>query len=308
MSASTGLVSVVIIFLNESRFLNAAIQSVLDQTWTNWELLLVDDGSTDGSSDIARDFARTSPRRVQYLEHPGHENRGMSASRNLGLAAARGEYIAFLDADDVWLPRKLDEQLSVMREHPEVGLVYGRTMLWRSWRRDGSEPSNHEFLDLGVRENAVTAPPELVFRLIENRCQTPTTCNALMRRSAALAAGGFEEDFRGMFEDQAFFLKLCLQEHAYVSGECWAWYRQRPDSFSAREQAAGRTDLERLRLLDWFDTHLQDRGLRTGPLPVALRRARRDLRWPRSSPWIGRLDWMRHRCRRALRRALGSPS
>ena len=303
MNGPTGLVSVVIIFLDESRFLNAAVQSVFDQTYPDWELLLVDDGSTDRSTGIARSHERAAPHRVRYLEHPGHENRGMSASRNLGLARAHGEYVAFLDADDVWLPRKLEQQLRIMREHPEVGLVYGRTMLWHSWRRDARRD---EFLDLGVAENAVTAPPGLVLRLLENRCQTPTTCNALVRRAAALAVGGFEKGFRDMFEDQAFFLKLCLQEHAYVSTECWAWYRQRPDSFSAREEAGGRTNTERRRLLDWFEDHLHARGVRSVELTVAVRSARRNLRWPGWSVWIGRLDGMRHRCTRAVRRVFGT--
>jgi glycosyltransferase involved in cell wall biosynthesis len=295
----------VIIFLNESRFLNAAIESVLAQTCPDWELLLVDDGSTDGSTEIACNRAQQWPGRVRYLEHPGHVNRGMSASRNLGLARGRGDYVAFLDADDVWLPRKLEEQLTIMRKHRDVGLVYGRTMLWRSWQ--AGEMSADEFLDLGVRENAVTAPPQLVFRLLENRCQTPTTCNALMRRSAVLAVGGFEDAFGGMFEDQAFFLKLCLQERAYVSTECWAWYRQRSDSFSARVEAAGHADRERLRLLDWFGEYLQSRGVPSGELAVAMRRARRDVRWGRLSRWMGHLDWMRHRCTRALRHARGTP-
>src|SRR5206468_2884667 len=78
-------VSVVVIFLNAERFLDEAIQSVMGQTYPHWELLLVDDGSTDGSSAIARGYTERQPNRVRYLEHPGHRNAGMSASRNLGL-------------------------------------------------------------------------------------------------------------------------------------------------------------------------------------------------------------------------------
>src|SRR5690606_28181582 len=97
-------VSVIIIFLDAERYLNEAIRSVFDQTVSNWELLLVDDGSSDASSTIARCHAAAMPERIRYLEHSGHENRGMSASRNLGIRTARGRYVAFLDADDVWLP------------------------------------------------------------------------------------------------------------------------------------------------------------------------------------------------------------
>ena len=123
------LVSVIIIFLNEQRFLSEAIESVLEQTCSNWELLLVDDGSTDASTGIARRYSECDAQRVRYLEHPSHTNRGMSASRNLGIQEARGEYVALLDADDVWLQDKLARQLEIMEQRPEAAMVYGATEL-----------------------------------------------------------------------------------------------------------------------------------------------------------------------------------
>src|SRR5581483_8934066 len=101
---SLPVVSVIMIFLNEEKFIEEAVHSVLSQRYDNWELLLVDDGSTDASTAIARKFAQQYPEKVRYLEHKGHTNRGMSASRNLGMHHARGKYIALLDGDDVWLP------------------------------------------------------------------------------------------------------------------------------------------------------------------------------------------------------------
>src|SRR5262245_29470593 len=105
------LVSVIIIFLNAERFIQEAIESVFAQTYKHWELLLVDDGSTDGSTEIGRQYAAHDPEKVRYLEHEAHENRGMSASRNLGIRDARGKHIAFLDADDVWFSNILAEQV-----------------------------------------------------------------------------------------------------------------------------------------------------------------------------------------------------
>src|SRR5215213_2472495 len=101
------------IFLNEERFLEEAVQSVFDQQLGDWELILVDDGSTDRSTLMARDLAARDDR-VRYFDHPGHENRGMSASRNLGVARATAPYIAFLDADDVWTSDKLADQVDVL--------------------------------------------------------------------------------------------------------------------------------------------------------------------------------------------------
>src|SRR5262245_36560058 len=94
------LVSVIIIFFDAEQFIKEAIESVFAQTYDAWELLLVDDGSTDGSPAIAERCAKRYSGKVRHLEHGGRQNRGMSASRNLGIANANGEYIAFLDADD----------------------------------------------------------------------------------------------------------------------------------------------------------------------------------------------------------------
>ena len=127
------LVSIVLIFYNEERFLPEAVESVLAQTFQSWELLLVDDGSKDGSSELAHAYARQDPTRIRYLEHPGHGNMGMSATRNLGINSARGVYLSFLDADDVWLPGKLEQQVALMRANPRAAMVVGLTEWWYGW-------------------------------------------------------------------------------------------------------------------------------------------------------------------------------
>src|SRR6476619_2393315 len=132
------LVTCIVIFLDEERFLVEAIDSVRAQTYPSWEIVLVDDGSSDRSTQIARDYAQRFPDRIRYVEHPRHETRGMSAARNLGLAHARGQYVGFLDADDTWEPNKLQEQVGLLDMRPDVAMVYGRTLLWHSWRGDAS--------------------------------------------------------------------------------------------------------------------------------------------------------------------------
>ena len=104
ISPSAPLISVLIPLYNEGshvRELLSDLNSALQQTGCRFEVLLVDDGSSDGSTTIASSYLDQHPRRVRYLEHSGHANRGMSASRNLGIRNARGAYIAFLDADHV---------------------------------------------------------------------------------------------------------------------------------------------------------------------------------------------------------------
>jgi glycosyltransferase involved in cell wall biosynthesis len=290
---SSSLVTVIMIFLNAGKFIDEAIASVTGQTHTEWELLVVDDGSTDASSAIARRWADSQPGKIRYLEHPGHENRGMSASRNRGLQEARGEFVAFLDADDVWLPRKLEEQLAVMRLQPRAAMVYGRTEIWFSWTGEETDRGRDHTLDLGVPRDTLVEPPALLLLLLENRVQNPTTCSVLLRREVFDQVGGFQDAFRGMFEDQAFFNKVCLKFPVYVSGHVWARYRQHPESCCAGAEAAGTSEAARLPLLRWIRRYFADQHVRD---PRLLRALDNELYSASPPAWIG----LRTQARRLL--------
>jgi glycosyltransferase involved in cell wall biosynthesis len=288
-------VSVIMIFLNAAAFLEEAIASVFAQTYPHWELLLVDDGSTDASTAIAQHWSGLHPGRVRYLEHPGHANLGMSASRNRGLLEAHGRFIALLDADDVWLPRKLSEQLTVLEAQPRAAMVYGRSELWWSWTGRVEDQERDHMLPLGVPADTLVEPPTLLRLLVENKVQTPTTCNVLLRRALCESVGGFQDDFRGMFEDQVFFAKVCLEFPVYVSGTCWARYRQHPQSCCALASAQGSDRADRLRFLRWLKAYFAERRVSHAGLREALKREL----WPLEHPLLVSLSktW-----RRTLRR------
>jgi glycosyltransferase involved in cell wall biosynthesis len=269
-------VSVITIFLDEERFLAEAIDSVRAQTFPDWELVLVDDGSHDRSTAIAQSYADADPSRVRCLHHPGHENRGMSASRNLGLEAARGELVAFLDGDDVWLPQKLAEQIEIMDARPRAGLVYGRTLIWHGWRPTPTAADFH--YPLGVEPDRLYEPPRLFNVLMRNRAQTPTTCNALMRRSVVESVGGFVDSFTGTFEDQVFFSKVLLAHPAYVDGRTWAKYRQHDASHSMRAPGPMAELRSRLRFLSWLRSYVAAAGGAPPSARIAISRAVLDTR------------------------------
>src|SRR5260370_25788434 len=157
------LVSAIIIFYNPpEEFFREAIASVFAQTYDRWELLLVDDGSTNGTSEIAQAFARSQPNKVRYLHHEGQANKGMSATRNLGIAHARGECIAFLDADDVWLRQKIEHQVAILAVHPEVSMVFGSSLYWHSWTGKTRALRRDFIPELGVTPDTVQPPPLLL--------------------------------------------------------------------------------------------------------------------------------------------------
>lgn len=108
-----GLVSIVTPLYNSERFLMETFLSVAGQSYQNWEMIIVDDCSSDGSLGLARSICKMD-RRVRLI---CSESNGAAAARNMAIKAAQGRYIAFLDSDDVWLPNKLERQVGFMREH-----------------------------------------------------------------------------------------------------------------------------------------------------------------------------------------------
>jgi glycosyltransferase involved in cell wall biosynthesis len=249
------LVSAVTIVRDGVRFLAEALESALGQSYSDLELVVVDDGSTDRSAEIAGRYVKSEPGRVRLVRQPDGVSRGMSAARTLGVRAARGDFIGFLDADDLWLPEKIAEQVAAFEAHPQAGMVYCRTLMWHSWDPNGSR-SDYSY-DLGVEPDRLYPPLRLLPQLLENRAQTPTTCNALIRREAYELAGGFEETFPGLYEDQVFFAKLYVNSATYVSSRLWARYR-RHDANETKPFSYVRYYRERRAFLEWMTDYLDD--------------------------------------------------
>lgn len=227
---SKSLISGIIIFLNGEKFIDEAIASVFAQTYDNWELILVDDGSTDNSSAIAKKYTQQYPEKVRYIEHPNHENRGMSASRNLGISNAKGDYIAFLDADDIWLPPKLEKQVAILQSYPQAAMVYGPTQMWYSWSGNPEDITRDRYRYLGVKPDTLVPPLTLIPIFLRGKAETPGTCGVLIKREVVEAVGGFEDNFRAMYEDQAFFAKICLKYPVFIESGSWDKYRQHSNS------------------------------------------------------------------------------
>jgi glycosyltransferase involved in cell wall biosynthesis len=120
VSYKAPLISVIIPTFNSGKFIAHAVQSVLDQTYQRLEIIVIDDGSTDTTKDILREFNG-------HIRYCYQENRGPSAARNTGIKIARGDYICFLDADDIWMPNKLEVQLAFMKQYDDISLVFSDT-------------------------------------------------------------------------------------------------------------------------------------------------------------------------------------
>ena len=199
---------------NAAPFLEQAIRSVLEQAGPRLELIVVDDGSTDNSVAVAESLGPA----VRVLHQ---QNRGPAAARNRGVQAAKGEFVAFLDADDVWLPRSLARRLRCFADDSQIGLVYGDFKYWHP-ARVGSQawqsvPWLREVSIVKAQESGWLYPELLLDSLI-------CTITVVMRRSVFDAVGGFDESLR-TGEDYDLWLRVAQDWRCVRLDEPVAWYR-----------------------------------------------------------------------------------
>lgn len=195
-------VSVIVPVYNKAPYLERCLRSIYDQSFEDFELVVVDDGSTDDSLQVVR---RQADARLRVIEQP---NRGPGAARNTGMAAARGSLCAFLDADDEWLPHYLEESVAFLDRHTSVAAVTAGYLEYPSgvsteplWRRRG-------IADGVLRLSPHHTAPELVAFLAYMSCWS-----TVVRRQTALQWGGFYDRERCLYAEDAFlWLKLLLNE------------------------------------------------------------------------------------------------
>src|SRR5262245_59564990 len=189
-------VTVIIPTFNRARYLAEAIGSVLGQTFADYELIVVDDGSTDETSAVLAGFGDS---RLRVLRQ---ENRGISAAMNIGLQAARGEYVARLDSDDVWFADLLERETAVLDSRPDVGVVYAKAQVMS----ENGAPREH-YVGLPLRY-----PDDALLSL----AWVDATCNitVLARRSCFDSVGPYDETFR-THEDWDMWLRMA-RNHRFV--------------------------------------------------------------------------------------------
>ena len=222
------VVSIVTPVFNGEKFIDACIDSVQAQTFTDWEMLVVDDGSTDETFGLIQARAAQDPR-IRLLTHPGHQNQGVSKSRQLGISQCCGKYVSMLDADDLFKPTKLERQVSVAQRHAECVVFHGRGVCVD---QNGNKKPSPNLADSFNR----FATHDHVYDFCQHErflVQNPIlNSSALIRRDALSAtAYGFEQLFQ--YEDWTLWVLLAQKGSFYVSAEDLVCYRVHDESASA---------------------------------------------------------------------------
>jgi len=232
MNDAAPMVSVVMPVHNGRKYLGSAIESILAQTWRDFEMISVDDGSTDGSASILKDYQQQDGR-VVIITHP--QNLGIVSALNHGLKAARGKYIARMDADDISLPERFEQQVEFLESHPQVGVVGTEAIFIDDQDRKITRMS-HPHDDLSIRWTS----------LLANVFFHPT----VMIRRAVLVEYDLEyrADFQSLGQDYELWLRLLEHCQAANLKQPLLYYRVHPESISSQQKQEQRERHARLSL------------------------------------------------------------
>jgi cellulose synthase/poly-beta-1,6-N-acetylglucosamine synthase-like glycosyltransferase len=207
------LISVIIPVYNGEKTIQETIESVLNQTFKDFELIVINDGSQDATLEIVERIQ--DPR----LKAFSYTNAGQATSRNRGISHACGEYISFIDADDLWTPDKLEAQLRALQDNPQAAVAY-------SWTKCIDELGNFSRRGSHISVNGDVHAKLLLIDFIENGS------NPLIRAQAIAEVGGFDESMTPS-EDRDLWLRLAARYHFVAVPSPQVLYRQSPNSASA---------------------------------------------------------------------------
>jgi glycosyltransferase involved in cell wall biosynthesis len=267
LSRASPIISVIIPFLNAGKYLGEAVESVLAQTNPSWELLLVDDGSTDEGPSIAFKYQTGSHGKIRVLHHDGHRNLGMRVSRDLGFRNSEGRYIARLDADDQLMPTAFEDQIELLDANPSAAMTYGPAEIWSSWS-GGTDFSQ----SLSVPRNTPIPPPNALLAFLDDSGDEPV--GMLIRREIYAEIGGYSGSdlYRELYEDIAVCVKICLRHPVIASDRIWYRYRQHSESCCALARSRNELELGCLRFLEWVGRYLDQEGAKDSDVWRVLQR------------------------------------
>ena len=262
-SSEFPLVSVIIPFFNDSQWLLEALQSVIDQNYPAWEAIVIDDGSAPEHSNIAKNFCSLYPPKIKYINHHNHTNRGVTISRNAGVAKSSGTYLAFLDADDKWFCDKLKNQINLFKKYPAAQMICEASKFWYTWSNAMEEDI---IKPVGVLPDTLYPPKSLTKSLYPlGEGAPPCPSGIIIRKAAFERSGGFEPVFSGLYtlyEDQAFLAKIYLNETVFISGTANNWYRKRVNSMSSAVNDIPIYEKVRKFFLNWLQLYLAKENIK----------------------------------------------
>lgn len=213
MPTKDPLITVITPTFNRAEFILEAVESVMGQTYGNFEFLIVDDGSQDNTVERLEPYLQD--KRIRLFQQ---ENQGQSVARNVALAEASGDFICFLDSDNYWPLDKLEKQVRIFEQHPEVDVLYGDNVI-----------INEQGVEIS-RKNMSRYSGRIASKMIRDNCVSMNT--AMARRRCFDEMGGMSGK-RRVADDYDLWLRFSARYHFRYEPEYWAWYRVMEDQISS---------------------------------------------------------------------------
>ena len=221
-------VSVIIPVYNAEKYIGQTLESVLRQTFQDYEIIIINDGSTDDSYSIAKTYQQRNENIIKIFGHKGESNRGVAVSRNLGIKKSHGRFIAFLDADDQWFPHKLRRQVDVMKSDPSLGMCYTKADIIRDIFNPKSFPGLNSLGDplpekkIEVVKSLMTGKIKLAFSSV------------MVRASVVKKIRGFSEKLAFQSEDREMLVRLCAEYNGAFIQEVLCQYRFHEENYTSK--------------------------------------------------------------------------
>ncbi len=229
------LISVIVPLYNGEKTIRETVKSILNQSLQNFELIIINDGSQDASLEMVSNFQDS---RIKVFSYP---NSGISTTRNRGISHATGEYISFIDADDLWTPNKLESQLKALQENPKAAVAYS----WSDHINEFGQPLNRGSY---MTVNGDVYPKILLIDFIANGS------NPLIRREALMEVGGFDESL-STSADWDMWVRLAARYHFVAVPSPQILYRISGSSMSSN---VDKQEAESLQVIEKAFTQVPD--------------------------------------------------
>ena len=228
------LFSIIVPVYNSAEYIADTIQSVWVQTYTRWELLMIDDGSSDHSLEVLKEWAKKD-KRIRILQHPGGVNKGVSATRNVGIKHANGQWVAFLDADDIWYPKKLEIQHDIIVKNQELVFIYALADVidensQKIVSKNQAYAFNSKYSVYGAGIPGLMRHP---FKYAVSKAFEAPTSSVVAKANIIQQIGGFEEDM-SYSEDGLLWYRILERGDLFFYGKPLLAYRVHSSQWNAK--------------------------------------------------------------------------
>lgn len=218
-------ISIITASYNYEDYIKESIESVLDQSYPNWELIIIDDGSSDNSLNVIKGYAEKDSR-IKVFTHEGNVNKGLAETVKLGISKTSGEYIAFLESDDIWTPDYLDKKAKIAKQYPKVALIFNDIEMFGD---ESTIKEQENYFDMSKRFFKKIKSPQNIFNWLLC-CNFIPTFSCAMVKKETLEKCTLDTPFSPWL-DWNLWLQLSYKNDFYYLPECLTKWRMHKKSY-----------------------------------------------------------------------------